>query len=86
MHALLMSVLEHVRSTGDSVLEPASYRKALRRTLLALEGDNSEGELVKGTDFWRAGPSGAAGSFSSNAGRRVLIAKLKSSLPEVEVE
>ena len=86
MHALLVSVLEYVRSTGGSVLELNSYADALNNTLLEIEGDNGKGEVVKRADFWLAGPTGAAGSFSSNAGRRVLIAKLKASLPDVEVE
>ena len=86
MHALLVTVLEYVRSVGDSVIEPSSYKKALKTSLLELEGDTSQGEVVRGGDFWFAGPRGAAGSFSSNAGRRVLIAKLKALLPQIEVE
>jgi hypothetical protein len=36
--------------------------------------------------FWRSGPDGAAGQYSSNAGRRVLTARIKSMLPELDVE
>lgn len=86
MHGLLTSVLEYVRSMGKSVIESESYTDAMKDTLLNLEGDTSAGELARGADFWKAGSEGAAGSFSSNAGRRVLIAKLKASLPPVEVE
>ena len=83
---MLVTVLEYVRSVGDSVIELSSYKKALKTTLLELEGDTSRGEVVRGGNFWLAGPRGAAGSFSSNAGRRVLIAKLMALLPQIEVE
>lgn len=86
MHGLLVSVLEYVRSTGRSVIEPEAYADALHDALLELEGDTSEGEVARGSDFWLSGAEGAAGSYSSNAGRRVLLAKLKSMLPEIEVE
>jgi DGQHR domain-containing protein len=86
MHALLVSIIEYVRSNGKSLFEPTSFEEALRETLQELEGDTSSGELARGADFWRAGSQGAAGSFSSNSGRRVLVAKLRASLPEVQVE
>ena len=86
MHGLLISVIEYLRSKGKSVVEPQSYSLALKDTLLSLEGDNATGEIARGSDFWKAGSEGAAGSFSSNAGRRVLSAKLKSTLPKFEVE
>lgn len=86
LHGLLVSVLEYIRSTGDSVLEPSSYAKAMEQPLLAIEGDNRNGDPVSGSDFWLAGAEGAAGSYSSNAGRRVLTAKLRGLLPEIEVE
>jgi len=86
MHSLLIYVLEALRSKGDSVLDPEAYANVLRPTLEGLEGDTAEGEVVSGADFWRSGAGGAAGSFSSNAGRRVLVAKLRSRLPEVELE
>lgn len=86
MHALLISVIELLRSQGKSVLDPQAYEGALRETLVHLEGDTASGEVAKGADFWLSGTNGAAGSFSSNAGRRVLSARLKADLPEVEVE
>jgi DGQHR domain-containing protein len=86
MHQLLVPVLELLRSQGMSVLEAESYEEVLRAPLTNLEGDNREGAAVRGADFWRAGAEGAAGGFSSNAGRRVLLARLKGALPEVEVE
>lgn len=86
MHGVLISLIEYVRSMGKSVIEAESYMEPLKSTLLELEGDTGTGELARGADFWRAGSEGAAGSFSSNAGRRVLIAKLRASLPPVDVE
>jgi DGQHR domain-containing protein len=86
MHALLVSALEYLRSKGMSVVEPESYESTLEDSLTNLEGDTAEGGPAVGADFWRAGPNGAAGSFSSNAGRRVLISRLRADLPPVEVE
>jgi hypothetical protein len=86
MHGLLVSVLEYIRSAGRSVIEPQAYAEALEGALLQVEGDNREGEVVRGAEFWLAGAEGAAGSYSSNAGRRVLTAKLRTLLPEIEVE
>ena len=73
-------------STGQSVLDPEAYSEALSEALLNLEGDTAEGDVARGAEFWLAGVQGAAGSFSSNAGRRVLLARLRTELPEVEVE
>ena len=85
MHGLLISVLEYVRSKGRSVIDPDSFVDALTGALEELEGDTQDGGVARGADFWRAGPDGAAGSFSSNAGRRVLLAKMSAGVPEVEV-
>ena len=86
MHGLLVTVLEYIRSTGRSVLEPETYEEVLKDILLDLEGDTSTGDLARGADFWRSGGGGAAGSYSSSAGRRVLTAKLRGMLPDIEVE
>jgi DGQHR domain-containing protein len=86
MHDLLVLAIEYVRSTGRSLVEPEPFADALETALSQLEGDNSNGEISRGADFWLSGPDGAAGSYSSNAGRRVLVAKLRGSLPEIEVE
>lgn len=86
MHTLILSVLELVRSKGWSVIEPESYANALNEALSELQGDTRDGGIASGADFWRAGGEGAAGSFSSNAGRRVLVAKIRSKLPSPEVE
>ncbi len=86
MHALLISLIEYVRSKGQSVIEATSYAPPLRSALLELEGDTGSGDVARGVDFWKAGPDGAAGSFSSNAGRRVLAVKLRALLPPMDVE
>jgi DGQHR domain-containing protein len=85
LHPLLVSVLENVRSQGDSVLEPDSYTKLLRKPLTKLEGETGDG-IVTGAEFWLAGPAGAAGAFSSNAGRRLLLSRMKSLLPRLSIE
>ena len=72
-----------VRSTSASVLEPESYEVVLREPLERLQGDNGIGDTVSGIDFWRSGEEGAAATFSSAAGRRVLIAKIESLLPAI---
>jgi len=86
MHGLLISVLEYLRTKGASVIEPGAYAKALQDPLQNLQGDTTSGDLAQGADFWLAGPEGAAGSFSSGAGQRVLIARLKGALPVLDVE
>ncbi len=86
MHGLLVSVLEYVRSVGRSVVEPDVYADVLGGVLPGLEGDTTSGEIVRGSDFWLGAGEGAAGSYSSNAGRRVLTAKLRGMLPPIEVE
>jgi DGQHR domain-containing protein len=85
MHGLLVSVIELLRSLGLSVIDPESYAQVLTEPLLTLEGDNAEGDISRGADFWLAGVRGAAGSFSSNAGRRVLRSRLSTNLPNIEV-
>ncbi len=85
MHKVLISVLEYLRSVGKSLIEPASYEEAMREALLSLRGGHGREACASGVDFWRSGPEGAAGSFSSNAGRRVLTARLPGLLPKPEV-
>ena len=86
LHTLLLTVIEHVRSSGNSVIESSSYERLLDHPLKELQGENREGDVASGPDFWRVGSEGAAGSFSSNAGRRVLLAKIRTRLPKIEVE
>jgi DGQHR domain-containing protein len=86
MHQLLIPIIELLRSRGMSVVEAGDYAEVLAEPLLNLEGDTADGSVARAADFWLAGVHGAAGSFSSNAGRRVLLSRLKTELPDVEVE
>jgi hypothetical protein len=87
MHQMFLTVLEHVRSSGESVFDRTAYRRFIEPVLMDLSGENHNGEPVQGVDFWLTAPlGGAAGSYSSSAGKRTLIAKLRSLLPTIEVE
>jgi hypothetical protein len=86
LHPFLIQILELIRSGDGSVLDVSSYQSLLKRSLLKLEGESGSGQVVTGSTFWLSGTRGAAGSFSSNAGKRVLLARLRSKLPDVEVE
>ena len=86
LHSVLPSVLECVRTRGLLPSDPNSYRQILEDALTKLQGENGDGEPVSGIDFWASAPRGAAGSYSSSAGRRVLAAKLRQLLPSVEAE
>lgn len=86
MHGLLEVVIEIIKASGGSVIEADSHSIVVADSLGGLQGDTVEGVVVTGADFWRSGPEGAAGSFSSNAGRRVLLAKLRGTLPDLEVQ
>ena len=83
MHAIFNDVLEVVRANQGSVTNPNEYVKVLEHTLPNLSGDNRGGFQVSGEDFWLSGEHGAAGAFSSSAGRRVLTARLRSGLPKI---
>jgi DGQHR domain-containing protein len=85
LHSLLPTVMELVRAKNGSVLDPEEYREVLDVALTELEETTPSGDKVTGADFWRAAPDGAAGLFSSNAGRRVLIARIKQRLPRINV-
>lgn len=86
MHTVLMQVVEIARSKGMSLVEPDTYSTVLKSALETLQGDDATGNPVVGLDFWRAAPHGAAGSYSSSAGRRVLIAKIQTLLPRISVQ
>jgi hypothetical protein len=86
MHEILTDVIELIRNGGGSIVEPESYNEVLAPALDQLEGDDGNGDPVKGIDFWRSGVAGASGSFSSSAGRRVLVAKMRLLLPNIEVD
>lgn len=83
---LFTQVIEIARSRGDAVTEPATYTKILRDAFEGIEGENATGETVTGIVFWQAAPIGAAGSYSSSAGRRVLVAKMQQRLPKISIQ
>lgn len=85
LHTLLTQVIEIARSRGDSVTEPDTYKRIVKDSLEQLEGENASGDPVTGLNFWRAAPLGAAGSYSSSAGRRVLIARMQQRLPKISM-
>lgn len=86
LHTIFTQTIEIARSHGDSLTDAETYTKILHKPLQEIEGENSTGDTVVGADFWRVAPLGAAGSFSSSAGRRVLVAKLQQRLPKIEVQ
>tara|TARA_R100000365_G_C2733066_1_gene62934 strand:+ start:65 stop:1186 length:1122 start_codon:yes stop_codon:yes gene_type:complete len=87
MHELLPTVIEVVRARGGSVYDENDYANVMGPVLANLSGENIDGEPVNGSDFWLTAPrGGAAGSFSSSAGKRVLLAKLTALLPELDLE
>ena len=83
LHGVLPHVIELIRESGGSVLNPADYEEILRLPLQDLGGQNSRMEDVHGVEFWRSGPGGVAGGLSSNAGRRVLQQRIESLLPSL---
>ena len=85
MHGVFPAVLEVVRSRHESLVDPESYEDVIGPALQELAGSTADGTHVQGADFWRQGPAGAAGQFSSSAGRRVLRARIMHQLPPPEV-
>lgn len=85
MHHILTNILEIIRSKNGSVLNPDEYVEVISAALNDLEEISASGERVTGARFWMSGPDGAAGMFSSSAGRRVLLARIRQRLPEIAV-
>ena len=82
MHSVLPNVLDQIRASGNSVFEPASYQDLVSQALLSIEGLNGDGDMVTGSEFWRTGRDGAAGIYSSAAGKRRLAELIEAKLPE----
>jgi DGQHR domain-containing protein len=85
LHGAFLQALAVVQSENESPLNSKAYAEVLRDALENLEGENGEGQPVSGSDFWRSGNLGAAGSFSSSAGRRVLTSRILHALPAPEL-
>lgn len=82
MNALLPVVLEIIRSQNKSFFDSDAYKNILHDPLSKLSGEDANTESVVGTDFWRvASKGGVSGSYSSAAGKRVLVSKLENLLP-----
>ena len=86
LHSVLPDAMECVRSRGLLTSDPSSYSKILKEALTMLEGENGNGDVVDGIQFWASAPDGAAGAYSSSAGRRVLGAKIRQLLPPVQMD
>ncbi len=82
MHSVLPNLLDQVRASGASVFKPDSYQELVAQALHNVEAPNGEGDLVTGADFWRTGRDGAAGIYSSAAGKRRLAELIEARLPE----
>lgn len=85
MHAILPNVLDQVRASSNSVFQPESYEDLVQQALLNIQAPNGDGDLVGGVDFWRTGRDGAAGIYSSAAGKRRLAELIEARLPEPEL-
>lgn len=82
LHSLLPMVLTYASRFGNPVYEAGSYGEIMGETLQGLSGDNSQGGDSVGTDFWKVGAEGASGTYSSSAGRRVLVKRIEGELEE----
>ena len=85
MHAVLPNILDQVRTNGVSLFEPDSFEDLVRQALLTVEAPNGAGDMVSGVEFWRTGRDGAAGIYSSAAGKRRLAELIEARLPEPEL-
>ena len=82
LHDLLPTVLTWATRFSNSVTEPKTYANILCNTLQQLNGDNSQGGVSVGAEFWKVGAQGASGTYSGGAGRRVLGQRIKRELLE----
>ena len=82
LNYLLPTALAYAQDFRSPVFEPDTYHMIYDETLRGLSGDNQmEGEVV-GPEFWKVGPDGASGTYSSGAGQRVLREKIRRELQE----
>ncbi len=85
MHQLLPDIVEVVRAKSLSTTDAEAYKDVLYEPLTDLSEENPDGEPVSGAEFWATAPRGAAGTFSSSAGRRVLTSRFRRMLEPIEV-
>ena len=69
-----------------SETDPESYADILRERLENLNGETPNMDTVQGQDFWLVGENGAAATYSSGAGKRILVGRLREDLPQIEIE
>lgn len=84
LHGVFGHVFEYIRAEGNSVFQAESFAVAMRESLQELAGENTDGEIVSGVDFWGS-RGGAASAYSSHGGRRVLAARIANRLPAIKV-
>ena len=81
MHSIFNDVAEIARKSGEDHLQnPEIFHEILNEPLSDLLGTNGDGEEARSQNFWLSGKSGAAGGFSSGAGKKVLINRLKNNI------
>lgn len=80
LNTVLIDVIERLRSRGVSLKDSHEFAREIEPALINLSGTNQHGTEVHGAQFWRSGPDGAAGAFSSDSGRRLLAGQLREAL------
>ena len=87
MHGIFLDVFERARGQGKaSFYSPDAYAEILQEPLTELSGESSELGTVRGDDFWRSGRKGAIGNYTSGAGVRILIDKIRQLLPPIDID
>lgn len=86
MNGVLPFFIERARSQGASLFLSDSYFEPIAAVFEELEGTNGENDQISGIEFWRSGRTGAVGSYTSGAGLRILVERIKALLPEVVYE
>lgn len=77
LHFLLPTALFYAGRFGAKTDKSDTFYKIFEATLHELSGDNQDGGESVGYNFWRVGPEGASGAYSSNPGQRVLRDKIR---------
>ena len=66
-------IAENNEDNNKDLTNPETYKKALLKVIENSDGYNSAGDNVTGLDFWLKGKDGAAGGYSSESGKSVLL-------------
>ena len=87
MNELLVYIIDRVKYSGKPLKKSSTYLPLVSKALENLSGQNSGGQTVSGADFWKiAKEGGAAGAFSSSAGKKILVSRLVSGMPEFKID